>query len=110
MVRERRRYIAFNVMGKKLNTREVVSNIIRTYIELFGEYGLSRSSLRLISYDEEKGVGIIRCSLDTLRKTEAVLSSIYKIGQKEEKVRFSVLGVSGTIKSCIKNFLKGAEF
>ena len=80
MIRERRRYIAFNIVGKKLSTREVISNIIKTYIELFGEYGLSKASLRLISYDEDKRVGILRCNLDSLRNTEAVLSSIYKIG------------------------------
>jgi ribonuclease P/MRP protein subunit POP5 len=55
------------------------------------------------SYDEEKQIGLIRCSHTSVEEVRSAVSLIQRIG--DIKVVVKVLGISGTIKGARKKFL-----
>ncbi|HID60432.1 MAG TPA: hypothetical protein EYP46_01055 [Hadesarchaea archaeon] len=92
-MRERRRYIAFEIT-KETNTSE-----LRQVINFFQNRTpkSEQSVLRLMFYNERSRRGLLRCGH---RQVDGVKTSMLKSGKI-----FRVLGVSGTIRAAKRKFL-----
>lgn len=98
MKRAKRRYIALQVDSEGAPIpKEVIDAVWNAVTKLYGEYGASRTSLKLIDYNVEKKIAVIRTSLTTVGIVRAALASITSIANSETTVH--VKAVSGTIKS-----------
>jgi len=96
--KENWRYIAFRVLSKKVvKEDEVVKTIVNSLTHFLGELGASDANSWLMSYDEKKQEGILRCSRDAIKKVVASITLV-------PKLVFLVLGVSGTIKGVRKKY------
>lgn len=91
-----RRYIAFRVEGKA-SKRSIEEAIISAVERLYGLHGLWRLEPRLIEFDEEKRIGIVRCNHRYLPWMRASLASITKIDGSPASLH--VLRVSGTLRA-----------
>jgi ribonuclease P/MRP protein subunit POP5 len=99
--REKRRYLALEVAGDKpVDERAVLDAVQASVIRLFGEYGASKTDLRLIKYVTEKRQVVIRCSHIMLEQVRAAIASIMELNG--EPVAVHVVGVSGTLKALSK--------
>lgn len=101
-LRRRHRYLGFKILSSTpIGKREVDEGIRRSIAELFGAYGLSRIEPKVIEYDEERSMGILRCNRPHLPMLRASLASITSIGR--DPAALFVLRVSGTLKSLRKD-------
>ncbi len=99
MKKSRRRYLSFQLHsdGPTLcDEKQLSSAIWKNLLSLYGEVSSADSKLYLISFDPEKGEGVLQCTLPSLEKviTSAVL--IGSIGKS--MVSFEPKRTSGTIK------------
>lgn len=99
MKKSRRRYLAFHLHcdGPILDDEKLLSNAIwKNLLSLYGEVIAADSKLYLVSFESDKGDGILQCTLSSLEKviTSAVL--IGSIGKT--MVSFEPKRTSGTIK------------
>jgi ribonuclease P/MRP protein subunit POP5 len=107
-LREKKRYIAFQVEGERqYSKREVVREIVNQSLSFFGESGASEFNLWVVEFNEALQQGFLVCHNKAVGKLKACLGLIGSIG--EEKVHFRVLGVSGTIKSLRRKFLNNRQ-
>ncbi|MEM7819065.1 MAG: Rpp14/Pop5 family protein, partial [Candidatus Aenigmatarchaeota archaeon] len=98
-LRERERYIAFQVISENpINYIDLEKNLWDVMEEFLGEYGLSKTSLWLIKnlYNPKSQTGVIRCNHKSLTQVLACLGLISRVG--ESRVVFKILKISGTIK------------
>ncbi len=77
--------------------RELLDAVWASVTKLFGEVGASQTGLALITFDAERKVAVIRCSLVSLPFVRASLASITSVAEKAASLH--VLAVSGTIKA-----------
>lgn len=99
--REKRRYLALEVAGDQpVDERAVLDAVHASVIRLFGEYGASKTNLKLIKYIPEKRQVVIRCSHIMQEKVRAAIASIMELNGKTAAVH--VVGVSGTLKALAK--------
>lgn len=75
--------------------------IVNTSLSLFGEV-FADPMLKLEYFDG--GRGVLRCSREELDKAIIVLSLLNEVGGG--RVAAMTLGVSGTIKSCMRKFVR----
>lgn len=102
----KRRYLAVTIDSvETFNSREFMDAVWNAVSKLFGEYGTSKTSLNLISYDEKEKLAIIRTWHKTLEMVRAALASMTHIGNRQLAVH--VLAVSGTIKALHEKLQKG---
>lgn len=94
--RPKRRYLAVYA-EPKADPEDIARAIESAYEELFGKLGLASAMLRPVRSYPDKGVAIIRCSLESLPKTILAIASVTKIG--EERAALRILSVSGTMRS-----------
>jgi len=96
-MRERRRYISFQISGEaKFNKEQVLKSINNTGLRFFGELEFSRIRPWLIDFDSGTQAGIVRTN--HMRKEEAK-TCLFLITEIEgKKARIHCQGVSGTIK------------
>lgn len=114
-LRVKKRYIAFEVMSQLPLTREdVIALIWEGSQDLYGACGTGRFDLWIVKVwncnsnnHESIMKGILRCNRDELQSVRAILPTITKF--RGRRVVFHTLGISGTIKSAIKNFIKPEE-
>ena len=102
----RRRYIAFRLTSTIAYSREgIVGALTRTAFALNNdEPPHDIKYIRVIDYDVETGLGILRCNhrlVDILRSSFKEISPS-SLGVLESKV----LGVSGTLKALRQKFLQ----
>jgi len=105
-IRIRERYIVFSIISEKhFSLEEAVRTIWSSALQLFGEAGTSRFHIWIPSnlYNENRGIGIIRCSHDHVQDIRAALTLIKKID--DEPVIIRTMGVTGTIKAAKTKFL-----
>jgi ribonuclease P/MRP protein subunit POP5 len=98
-LREKERYIAFEVISEHpIVYEDLESSVWNTFLDFFGEYGVSKLSLWLIKnlYDEEKQIGVIRCNNKSVQQVIAGLGMISRLS--ESRVTIKILKVSGTIR------------
>jgi len=99
--REKRRYLALEVAGDKpVDERAVLDAVQASVSRLFGEYGASKTNLKLMKYIPGKRQVVIRCSHIMLEQVRAAIASIMELNG--ETVAVHVVGVSGTLKALSK--------
>jgi len=117
-LRDKKRYISFEITSQvSLGRDEVISLILDASLYLYGAYGTGKSDLWVVKLwrckpikndseviTEHKMKGILRCRREEVDSVRAVLPTITNFRGKS--VVFHTLGISGTIKSAIKNFIK----
>lgn len=100
-LRKRKRYIAFRFIGDgEFEESDVRETLKKNSLELFGE--LESPNFRLIEFKNNSG--IVMCSHTEVDKIKIVLTLTDKIGGR--KIVPLILGVSGTIRSCVKKYLE----
>ncbi len=96
--REKRRYLALEVVSEQtVDERTVLDAIQSSVTKLFGEYGASKTNIKLTTNIPEKRQLVIRCSHTMLEKVRAAIASIMEINGKT--VTIHVVSVSGTLKA-----------
>lgn len=98
-LREKNRYIKFQVISEEpISYSDMEAAIWDAALDIFGEFGVSRTSMWLIKnlYDDKKQISIIKCNNKTLQQVTACLGLISRLG--DTRVIFKVLNISGTIK------------
>ena len=108
-LRERNRYIAFEIISdKKFSKEEISRGIWNAVLRFLGELGASKASLWLIDWDQEKQRGIFKISHTELDNVKAALTLMKEIKTGENKIpaAYHTLGVSGTVKKTRQKFLK----
>ncbi len=114
-LRERKRYVVFEVISQvPLNREDIISLIWKASLDLFGEYGTSKLNLWIMEVyqhelpDYENVLrGILQCNHREVKKIRAALSVITKFNGA--RVVFHTLGISGTIRSATKKFIKAKK-
>ncbi len=93
MVKRKKRYIIVEAPSEL--SLEVFKKLIeKSYLELFGEFGLIEANLRVIKKIDNKF--IIECSHNSVYKVILSLSSIRRLDG--EPVHLKIIKVAGTIK------------
>jgi ribonuclease P/MRP protein subunit POP5 len=117
-LRDKKRYIAFEITSKGMLCREdVISMILDGSLYLYGACGTGKFELWVVKLwrcnpgenpsdgiNELRMKGILRCKREEVNSVRAVIPTITNFRGKP--VVFHTLGISGTIKSAIKNFIK----
>lgn len=102
VLRERKRYIVFEVISEKdVSKNDLLAAIRSAETTLFGDIGSSLSRLRLISFDGR--FGLLRCAHTRIEESRAALATVYSINRTRAAIR--VLGVSGTIKAATEKYI-----
>ncbi|CAG1001872.1 hypothetical protein METP2_03339 [Methanosarcinales archaeon] len=102
-LREKKRYIAFEINSQKtINRQELIREISNSIISLFGDKGASEINPSLMSF--EGRFGILRCAREKTNETRAGLACINNI--HGILVSIHVLGISGTIKGATEKFIQ----
>lgn len=109
-LRNKRRYLAFEVISEKLINREDVISLIWDAVgDMYGSCGVSRFDLWVVKVwncnipDKNVIKGILRCNRSEVETVRSVFPLINRL--KGKRVVFHTLGVSGTIKSVTQKFL-----
>jgi len=100
-LRERRRYIAFQVIPGKdeeFTYSDLESAILGVLLDFLGEEGVAKTSIWLLkdTWDPVKKTGIIKCNHKSTERIIASLGLIDRLG--DNRICFKILKVSGTIK------------
>jgi RNase P/RNase MRP subunit POP5 len=100
MMRPRRRYIAFEIIGAEMSRNDVIKALDLAFR---GTPNLqpNQSLLKLVFYDAGSQRGLLRCGHKQVDEVRAAITG-GEIGEK--KASFKVLGVSGTIKTAKRKF------
>lgn len=98
----RKRYIAFRVQCSTIQFDEekLKRAIYFEALKFFGEYGLSFAALKLISYDREKQIAILRCERDHYQRTLGFLALVNELDNKP--TRTIAIAGSGTLAALRK--------
>jgi ribonuclease P/MRP protein subunit POP5 len=98
MKRTKRRYLALQLECEGVPTeRELLDAVWASVTRLYGEVGASLTGLALISFDFERKIFVVRCSLVSLPSVRASLAALTRVAEREASVH--VLAVSGTLKA-----------
>jgi ribonuclease P/MRP protein subunit POP5 len=117
-LRDKKRYIAFEVTSQgSLGRDEVISMILDASLYLYGACGAGKFDLWVIKLwrcktdkdspeciNEYRMKGILRCRREEIDSVMAIIPTITNFRGKP--VVLHTLGISGTIKSAIKKFIK----
>ncbi|MCX9011727.1 MAG: ribonuclease P [Candidatus Methanoperedens sp.] len=102
-LRDKKRYIAFEITSEHTITRHEMSEEIHSSIgSLFGDAGASEINAGLVSFERE--YGILRCAREKTTQARAALACINKL--RGARVSVLVLGISGTIKGAMEKFIQ----
>ncbi|NIA02945.1 MAG: hypothetical protein GWP12_00180 [Nitrospirae bacterium] len=101
-LRDSKRYIAFSLIAENTITRnDLINEVLYSAATLFGDVGNSVLGLRLLSFENNKG--IIKCRADRVWESRAVLACVSSI--RVARVRISILGISGTVLAATEKYL-----
>jgi len=111
-LRNKKRYIAFEAISEAPLTRDdIISLVHESSLNFHGECKTSKFDLWVMkvwvtesSNDKNVLKGIIRCEREEVSPVRAAILLITKF--KGRHVVFHTLGISGTIESAIKKFIK----
>lgn len=102
-LRDKKRYMAFEVTSEQAITRQqLINEIFNSVHSLFGDTGCSEVAPALMSF--EGRYGILRCAREKTRQVRAALACINNV--KGIRVSIAVLGISGTIKGATEKFIQ----
>ncbi|RZN33692.1 MAG: ribonuclease P [Methanophagales archaeon ANME-1-THS] len=105
-LRERRRYLLFELMGEReIDKRALLKELGDSIHSLYGDVGASEIKLRLIRYHTRKEgegvVGVLRCAHDRVEEVRASLACIHSI--TDARVSIRVIKTSGTIRGATRH-------
>ena len=104
----RKRYLALKVESETpLSERDLIGAIWNSLIQLFGEYGTSKTNLYLIEFNPEDGYGILCCSRETVNMVRAAVAAITRVDEKPAAIY--VIRVSGTLRALRKMLVAGSK-
>lgn len=110
-LRTNRRYISFEAISElPLGREDVISLMWEASLNFHGECKTSKFDLwitkiwKIESKDRNVIRGIIQCNRDEVNSVRTAILLINRF--KGKNVVFHTLGISGTIKSAIKKFIK----
>jgi ribonuclease P/MRP protein subunit POP5 len=104
-LRDKNRYIAFEIIGERpFKKEEVKRKIWEASLEFLGVLGSARAKPWFISFDEKSQRGIVRVERTHVEELRLALTLIRDINGS--KALFRTLGVSGTIKRLKRKFLE----
>jgi len=96
--RVKRRYLALAIESDEaFDSKQFMGAVWGAIGKLYGEYGASKTGLKLIDYDARERFAVIRVSLLAVDMVRAALASITRIGN--DGVTVHVLSASGTLKA-----------
>jgi ribonuclease P/MRP protein subunit POP5 len=105
-LRERRRYLRFELMGEReIDKRELMKELWNSIYSLYGDVGASECKLWLIEYhsvedrneeDSNLSVGVLRCAHNKVEAVRAALACIHTVN--DARVGIRVIRTSGPIK------------
>ena len=91
------RYLLVKVVADKALTKKAFSESLANSVEhLFGHIGLTEISPRVVSYDQDCSIALVKCSRESVQKLRATLALITKI--EDSPAAAFVLRASGTIR------------
>ena len=94
----KKRYIALKIeSNQKITYTELKRELWNAVITLFGEYGASKTALKIIKYDWIRKLVILRITNASMDMMRAAICSITTLNNVQ--VVFHVTTVSGTLKS-----------
>ncbi len=103
-LRDRRRYVAFEIASSKVFSKKQVEKEINNVIfKALGLFGFSNSGFWLVKYYEKQKAGIIRVNNDYLNLVLFALGFFEKI--ENEKIVVKIIRVTGTVKKA-DSFIK----
>lgn len=103
-LREKKRYVAFEVISdQKLNRDEVNEAIFDANLGYLGELDCAKANLSIFGYDEKAKKGIIKVNNHYIDYVKASLALIKRI--KNSKVIIKTIGVSGILKKLKSKYL-----
>ncbi len=112
-IRDKKRYIAFEVISPvSLDREDIISMMLDGSLYLYGACGTGNFEMWVVklwrcttnNVKENRMKGILRCKREEIDSVRAVMPTITNFRGKT--IVFHTLGISGTIKSAIKNFIK----
>jgi len=103
-LREKRRYVYFEVVSEvKFKKAEIEGAIFDSIVNLFGEHGFSLMNPKLMDFDENEQIGVIKCARAEAQRVKASLALVNKIGEMQAAIH--VKGISGTLKKLRNKYL-----
>lgn len=100
-MRQRRRYIAFELIGSEAGRSDIMRAISHSL--LTQNPAFDRRVLKLFFYDVSSRQGLLRCGHRQVGELKAAMANIKKISGR--KASFLILGVSGTLRAAKRKFL-----
>ena len=96
-LRERNRYMTFEVKSQRpLERKEVVNAVWSSLTRTHGEIGASKTSLWVMDWNPEKRRGVLKINHDSKEMIRSALAVIKDVNKTP--ARFQVLHTSGTLK------------
>ena len=109
MKRVKHRYLAIQIDSSySFHPRDIIDQIWNSIHKLYGEYGASKISLRLIDNNQKNSLLIIRIDLLSLNLVRSSIATITSINNKQ--VSLLVISISGTIKALKKKLSKKISY
>ncbi|VVB90610.1 Ribonuclease P protein component 2 [uncultured archaeon] len=103
VLREKKRYIAFEVISSQsVNRQELWMEIVNSVNSLFGDKGMSEINAGLLSFDGK--YGLLRCQRDRTTDARAALACVNRV--RNDRVSIAVLGISGTVRGATEKFIQ----
>ncbi len=102
--RERNRYLVYKVVSPHPLTAEQMGRAVwKSALSLFGEFGVSQLSLKIIEFNEKEQKGIIKVNHLSVDKARSILSLIKEVDHAP--VLIYTIGVSGILKRARKKWM-----
>jgi ribonuclease P/MRP protein subunit POP5 len=104
-LRERRRYLAFQVVSKgPVPASDIASAIWHSILNFLGELGTAMADVWLVKsvYDEKNQIGLVRCGHTSVEQVRTALALVQRIGDRPVVIK--TLGISGTIGAARKKY------
>ena len=105
-LRERKRYVVFNIISnKKTEYKPVFNEIISSFKKLFGEVLLGKAGLMALdgTWNKEKQSGAFRVNRKYLDQARAAMTLVKQIN--DNKIIIRSVGVSGILKKAKQKWL-----
>ncbi|MBN2251190.1 MAG: ribonuclease P protein component 2 [Candidatus Altiarchaeota archaeon] len=101
-LREKNRYIAFEIVSEEKHPREVIVKALwNAVLRFLGESGAGKTSLWIMDWDEEVQKGIIKVNhreTDNVKAALTLMKEIRKSDGNKNACIYRTLTVSGTLK------------
>ena len=105
--RERKRYIAYEVITATQTPRDLSVPLLERLGELLGAFGTAEAGLLSVQYDPGTQTGILRAAHTAVGKVRVCLLMVTHLGRQEVLIR--PLGISGALAGARRFLPPGAE-